>query len=452
MSDLTNPDSRWQNSKRMLEEARRYLAGGVSSNVRLSREPWPLFFKQGSGSRLVDVDENVYIDYLLGQGPLLLGHRPPEVVEAVKQVLEQGQLFGGQHELEITLAKRLCELIPCAESVRFGSSGSEMVQSALRLARGHTGRNGILKFEGHYHGWFDNVLASVHPPLDQAGDRTRPRPVPETKGHNPAVLVDTLILPWNDFGLLHETFRHAGDRLAAVIMEPVMFNTHAILPRPGYLEAARRLCDEYGVVLIFDEVITGFRLGLGGAQQQFGVVPDLAVFGKAMASGFPIACLAGKKQLMDLIASGDVVHAGTYNSNLMVMAAAEATTRTLMEQGNQIYDRLSHLGRRLMDGIREAARRVAVPLIVEGLPAAFAVAYSQESTIQDYREHIEHCDLAKYRRLVMALLAGGVHVAGRGIWYLSAAHTATDIEKTLEVFELALQTIENEPASAGQTG
>lgn len=450
MSDSLSANSRWDASRHMLEESRRYLAGGVSSNVRLHREPWPLFFAAGRASRLTDVDGNTYIDYLLGQGPLLLGHAHPKVGESVKAVLDQGQLYGGQHELEIALAERICELIPCADKVRFGSSGSEMVQIAIRLARAFTDRSLVLKFEGHYHGWFDSALVSVHPPLEKAGDRRSPNAVPGSKGQDPTATANTRVLPWNDRELLKDFFEEYGDRLAAVIMEPAMLNTYAVLPEPGYLEEARRLCDQHGAVLIFDEVITGFRLGLSGAQGRFGVVPDLALFGKAMASGFPIACLAGRQPLMDLIATGEVVHAGTYNSNVMVMAAAEATTRLLMEGNGLLYESMRQRGERLMEGIRQAARRHSLPLLVQGLPGAFAVAYTQRGEIRDYREYQEHCDQAKYRRLALALLQHGVHVAGRGIWYLSTVHTQADVEETIEAVEAALVSVEEEREPAAK--
>lgn len=443
MSDSSTANSRWGASKRLLDRSRQYLAGGVSSNVRLSRQPWPLFFKSGHKAKLIDVDGNVYIDYLLGQGPLILGHSPPEVVDAVKRALDQGQLYGAQHELEVALSERMCELIPCADLVRFGSSGSEMVQIALRLARAYTGRNRILKFEGHYHGWFDNALVSVHPPIGQAGDEAAPKSVPGSRGQDPAAFADTLVLPWNNAELLAKAFSEYGDSLAAVIMEPVMLNTHAILPQPGYLEIARRLCDEHGVILIFDEVITGFRIGLSGAQGRFAVVPDLAVFGKAMASGFPIACLAGKRRLMDLIGGGEVVHAGTFNSNLVVMAAADATTSALVEGGNRLYANMARLGEQLMEGIREIARRLELQLLVEGLPTAFAVAYTERSAIRDYREYAKHCDQSKYSRLVLELLERGMHLAMRGIWYLSTAHTSEDVELTLEAMEDALRAVES---------
>ncbi len=435
----TLDQSRWQTSRLMLERSRQVLAGGVSSNVRTSKKPWPLFFRRGEGARLYDVDGNVYLDYLLGQGPLILGHCPAEVTEAISHVLRHGQLFAGQHEREIILSQWLCETIPCAELVRFGSSGSEMVQAALRLARAYTGRQRILKFEGHYHGWFDNVLVSVSPPLDQAGPRETPHPTYGSKGQDPAASTNTLVLPWNDTALLRAAFEAYGETLAAVIMEPMMCNTHAILPQPGYLEEARRLCDSYGVVLIFDEIITGFRLGLRGAQGRFGVTPDLAVFGKAMAAGFPISCLVGVKPMMELIARGEVVHAGTFNSNLAVMAAAEATTAALSRTETQPYETMARHGEALMSGIRDIGLRLGMPLLVEGLPTAFAVAFTDRPTIRDYREYAQHCDRERYADFAVALLARGVHVASRGIWYLSTAHTAADVEETLEALEDALR-------------
>ena len=430
---------RWQTSRRMLVRSEQFLAGGISSNVRASKKPWPLFFERGEGARLYDADGNAYLDYLLGQGPLILGHCPAEVIQAVSQVLHEGQLFAGQHQREITVAERLGAIIPCAELVRFGSSGTEMVQAAIRLARAYTGRNQILKFEGHYHGWLDNVLVSVSPPLDQAGPRESPYPIPGSKGQDPAASANTLVLPWNDADLLRATFEAHGRTLAAVIMEPMMCNTHAILPQPGYLEEARHLCDTHGVVLIFDEIITGFRLGLRGAQGRFGVTPDLALFGKALAAGFPISCLAGKRPLMELIARNEVVHAGTFNSNLMVMAAAEATLAALSQQAANPYQSMERHGEALMAGIREIGSRLGLPLVVEGVPTAFAVAFCEHPSIRDYREYVQYCDRERYADFAFGLLARGVRVAARGIWYLSTAHTAADIEQTLQAVQGALQ-------------
>src|SRR5262245_37822103 len=272
-------------SDAMLARAKAVLAGGVNSQCRAGPN-LPLFFERAEGARLYDVDGNAYLDYALGQGPMLLGHTPPAVIETVRQSLGRGQLYAGQYEEEILLAERLQRIVPCAELLRVGNSGSEAVQTALRLARGATGRVKYLKFEGRYHGWLDSTLISVAPPLEQAGDRAAPNPIPGTQGQTASVLEEVLALPWNDLELLRRTVEAHRGEIAAIITEPMMCNTSAIPPAPGFLEGMRALCDAHGIVLIFDEIITGFRLSLGGAQQKFGVTPDLAVFGKAMASGY----------------------------------------------------------------------------------------------------------------------------------------------------------------------
>jgi glutamate-1-semialdehyde 2,1-aminomutase len=267
--------------------------------------------------------------------------------------------------------------------------------------------------------------------------------LPGSKGQNLAAISTTLVRPWNDVELLQRAFEEYGESLAAVIMEPMMCNTHAIAPLPGYLEEARRLCDEYGVVLIFDEVITGFRLGLSGAQGRFGVTPDLALFGKAMAAGFPIGCLAGARRLMKSIASGEVVHAGTFNSNLMAVAAADATTDALYQDAGQAYETMNGNGESLMQGIREIGDKLDVSLLVEGFPTAFAVAFTDRPAILDYREYAQFCDHQRYKDFALALFERGVNVASRGIWYLSTAHSAADIEATLVAVEDALSITKN---------
>lgn len=406
--------------------ARRSLAGGVSSNVRSLSSPVPLFYKGGRGSRIFDVDGNEYIDYCLGQGPLILGHSHPRVVEAVKRQLEIGQLYAGQHELEIFVSEKLQRLIPCAELVRFSNSGSEAVHIALRVARAFTGKKKVIKFEGHYHGWFDNILVSLNPGREEFF-----RPKLESKGQTDAVLDEVIVLPWNDLELLRHVLRTQADEIAAVIMEPVMCNTGCILPEDGYLEGVRRLCTESRTVLIFDEIITGFRLGLSGAQGYFGVTPDLATFGKAMASGFPASCLAGKREIMELIADLSVVHAGTYNSNPVCLAAVLATIEEL-EEGDH-YQRLFALGRQLMRGINELAERKSLGLLIQGLGPMFHLSFTEQKRIRNYRDYLG-VDAARYVSLANHLQNVGIRVIPRGIWYLSTAHTEEDIAITLEKF------------------
>jgi hypothetical protein len=264
------------------EEAQEALAGGVNSNFRLGSHPVPLFFTRGAGAHLWDVDGNEYIDYVLGMGPNILGHAPPDVVEAVAETLSRGNLFAGQHEDEVALARLVQQTVPCAELVRFGLSGSEMDQAAIRLARAATGRKKIVKFEGHYHGWFDTVLVSTAPPLAEAGPEEAPSPHFPSAGQSRAAAADIAILPWNNLDILTHYVEAHADEIAGILMEPILINTCVIVPRPGYLEGVRALCDRHGIVLIFDEVITGFRVALGGAQARLGVTPDLAVFAKAI--------------------------------------------------------------------------------------------------------------------------------------------------------------------------
>jgi glutamate-1-semialdehyde 2,1-aminomutase len=427
----------WPRSRELLALARQSLAGGVNSNVRLSSPPTPLFFTHAAGALLHDVDGHTYIDYALGQGPMILGHSHPAILEAVTAAMATGQLFAGQHELEITVAQHLVRLIPCAELCRFNVSGTEAVQAALRLARAVTGRTLIVRFEGHYHGWLDNVLVSVAPPLERAGPRAVPHAVAGTAGQSPAVLGECLVLPWNDLALVEALFAEHGSEIAAVISEPVMCNTGVIPPAPGYLAGLRRICDSHGAVLILDEVITGFRLGLRGAQGNFGVTADLATFGKAMAGGLPNAAIVGKRALMQRFAH-DVNHSGTFNANVLAMAASAAALRELERDDGAVYRVLDERGTALMAGIRTLAAQHGLPVLVQGFPAVFHVAFTELPAIRDYRDYVTGCDRERYRRFAVALLRRGVRVIERGIWYLSAAHTPNHIDQTLAAVEEAL--------------
>ena len=422
--------SRYKRSAELFQRAQASLAGGVSSNVRAMAQP-PLYFRSASGACLLDVDENVYLDFTLSQGPLFLGHSPPAVLDFVIQAMRDGQLYGAQHELEIELAEQFQRIVPCADLVRFCNSGSEAVHAAIRAARAHTGRDKILKFEGHYHGWYDETLVSAGPALEQAGPREAPCPVLGSDGQLASSGAHVIVLPWNDVELLRQTVARHGSELAAVIMEPVMCNNACIPPRPGYLEAARDLCTEQGIVLIFDEVITGFRLDLAGAQGFFGVRPDLATFGKAMANGFPIACLAGRRHLMEPIANLQVNHSGTYNANVMATAAAVATIRELERLD---YQRIHRFGETLMQGLRDRAAETGLPLLAQGFGPVFHLAFTQRPAIADYRDSLD-VDAGQNRAFVGAMLDRGIRLLTRGLWYLSAAHSEDDIQRALDTAE-----------------
>jgi glutamate-1-semialdehyde 2,1-aminomutase len=424
-----------ERSRALYERATHVLAGGVSSDAR-RLAPLPMFVDRASGSHIWDVDGTEYVDYVLGQGPAILGHCAPAVVEAVVEQLTRGHVYSAQHEREVEVAELVCKLVPCAERVRFNTVGSEAVHAALRLARGVTGRRKTIKFEGHYHGWFDPVLYSVHPPLDRAGAAEAPVPVPGTKGQADGSQ-DLVVCGWNDLEALERAFDEHRDEIAAVIMEPLLCNTGCIAPRPGYLEGAKALCARHGALLVFDEVITGFRLAPGGAQEYFGVVPDLAVFGKAIAGGLPLACLAGRAEVMDAISRGDVAHAGTFNSNPIAIAAAAGTLRELTRDGGAAYARLHATGARLMDGLRAAARDEGVPLLVDGPGPVFQTYLTDRAEVASYRDFAA-TDLAGMARLHAALLDRGVSIVGRGLWFLSTAHDEADVDATLAAVAGAL--------------
>jgi glutamate-1-semialdehyde 2,1-aminomutase len=432
--------TQWKKSKDLWERSKQSLAGGISSNVRLTAKPHPLFFESAEGAMLYDVDGNAYIDYLMSQGPMILGHTPHTVLDAVNSAMRKGQLYAGQHMLEIEVAEKLVELIPSAELCRFGLSGSEMVQAAMRLGRAVTGRSKILRFEGHYHGWFDNVLINVGTPLDQAGSRERPKPSIASKGQMTSVLDDFVVLPWNDLSLVESLFAEMGDEIAVIMCEPMMCNTGAILPSEGYLQGLRRICDEYGTLLYLDETITGFRLGLQGAQAKFGVTPDLSSFAKAMAGGIANSALVGKREYMERFAM-DVNHSGTFNSNVLSMAASKATLAELEKDDGAVYRHMDSIGQALIGGIREIAKRLALPVLVQGLPTAFHVSFTEANAITDYRDYATLCDKERYGDFTVALLEQGLRLSSRGIWYISTAHTQEQVTQTLDAVEVALKKV-----------
>jgi glutamate-1-semialdehyde 2,1-aminomutase len=435
LASAAAPALTFEESARQIRENAQWIAGGVNSNFRLNIAPTPLVFERAEGPYLYDVDGNRLIDYYLGMGPMILGHSPASVRQAVHDQVERGILFAGQGALEVEAARLVCAMVPCAERVRFGSSGSEVVQAAIRLARAATGRRVILKFEGHYHGWFDNILWSTSPGLNAAGPEDNPVPVAGSVGQDPQAAEGIGVLPWNDLERLER--RLAEGDVAAVIMEAAMCNAGAIHPAAGYLEGARAACTRHGTVLIFDEVITGFRLAPGGAQERFGVTPDLATFGKAIANGFPVAALAGRADLLDLFATGGVVHGGTYNSQCVSMAATVATLRALTPA---LYQTIETRGQRLMRGIEAALARAGVPAVVTGFPGIFHVGFGLEAPARNYRD-LTRLDRPAYVAFTTALLRRGVRALERGAWFLSIEHDDAVIDATLEAVEDAAREV-----------
>ena len=435
---------RYNQSAILLERAKKVLAGGVSSEFRKYNQPHALFYTHAKGSRIYDADNNEYLDFTLSQGPMIVGHSNPYVLQRITEYSGKGQLFAGQHILEIELAEKLKKYIPSAELLRFCLDGSEAVQTAFRLARAKTGRKKFLRFEGHYNGWLDNVAWGLSTPsLEALGERESPAVFPWTEGLPETSQNEFIILPWNDLALLEKTFAERYEEIAAVITEPVMCNNGCILPEDGFLQGLRTVCDQFNITLIFDEVITGFRTSLGGAQQYFGVTPDLSIFAKAMASGYPISAIVGKKEWMDLMTTGKVIHAGTMNAGNPTVAAALATIELLEQDG--VYEKIYRLGKRLMDGLKAINVKYNQNMLVQGLGPMFHTGFIDLIKVKDFRDVLQY-DKAKQGKFIAAMHDEGVRIIGRGLWYISTAHTEQDIDLAIETADKVFNTL-NDPGT-----
>lgn len=422
-----------QQSAAYLQRARRVLPGGVSSNIRLLERPLPLVFRRGRGAILEDVDGRTYIDYVCGMGPVILGHGDPRVTEAIVEAVAQGLVFGGQHPLETEVAERISAAVPSVEVVRFTSSGSEAVHAAIRIARAATGRWKVVRFEGHYHGWLDTIYVGERPDLEGPAAPA----IPGTRGQPAAALQDVIVLPWNDADALRAAAPMYRGQIAAVIHEPILCNTGVIPPKPGYVEAIREWCDRERAVLIFDEVVTGFRVARGGAQSLLGVAPDLTIFGKAVANGFPLSAVGGRRDLMDVLATGGVLHGGTYNGNPPAMAAARATLDALSADGGAAFQKMTEVGRSLMDGLRTAGEEAGVSVLVQGPGPVFHMWISTRNAIEEPRSaRTEGAE--EYAVFIEAMVRRGVRPIPGGRWYMSTAHTADHVAQTLQVAREAL--------------
>ncbi len=415
----------FEKSAAAIGAARQWIAGGVNSHFRIGMAPGPLVFTHGEGPYLFDADGNRLIDYYGGMGAMVLGHNPAPVREAVKAQVDRGILFAGQSPIEAEAAKLLCERIPSAERLRFGSSGSEVAQAALRLMRAVTGRRTIIKFEGHYHGWFDNILWSTAPALNAAGPAEAPVPVPGSAGQHPSEADGIEVMGWNDLAAL-EARLERGD-VAGVLMEPAMCNQGAMRPAPGYLEGALAACRANGAILCFDEVITGFRLAAGGAQELFGVTPDISIFAKAIANGFPVAAIVGRADLIDLFSTGGVLHGGTFNAQPVALAAMVATQQGLTAEH---FASTGARGQRLQDGVRAALAEAGITAQVMGFPLMFHVSFGLSEAPRNYRD-IARADKRGYSAFALALLKRGVRVLERGAWFISSAHDDAVIDESL---------------------
>lgn len=397
----------------------------------------PPFITQANGARLQDADGNELLDFVLGLGPGILGHDNEEYRMALKKQIDSiyfgaSGTFGVPQEIE--WAEKFVQHIPCAEKVRLCLSGSEAVQLAIRLARAYTKRRYFIRFEGHYHGWLDNVLGGAVSdnasgmPFGAAGSQA----TLASEGMDPEAYSQSLLLPWNDMQVLEDVLKAYGEQVALVIMEPINCNGGCCMPKPGYLERVRELCTQYGVVLCLDEIITGFRVGLNGAQGLLGVTPDIATFGKAMAGGIPLAAVTGKRQIMDLLAERRVVGIGTFNGYPLGVAASLATMSILERDNGAAYRQIARIQNRLMDGLREAGKRHGIPVLVQGPIGAFNLYFTDLETAWTIAD-VRQSDMVRLDEWREMLAEEGLLLMRGGRWYLSVAHSEADVDRALEL-------------------
>ncbi|MEI6463989.1 MAG: aminotransferase class III-fold pyridoxal phosphate-dependent enzyme [Verrucomicrobiota bacterium] len=422
-------------SEALFRRAQQSIVGGVNSGIRKMEAPVPLYFARGSGPNLWDVDGNHYLDFQLGQGALLYGHAPAGMAEALAAQAKLGTHWAAQCELEIEVAERIQKMIPAAELVRFNNSATEVVSAAFRLARAHTGRKLILRFEGHYHGWADEGLVGFANPAAAWGDDENPAHTHPSKGVIPEVLEQFVVARWNDVAHLRRRVDQFRGQLAAIVFEPVLCNTCCLEPVEGLLATIRELCDRDGMLMISDETITGFRFGAGCAQGYYGYKPDLTVLGKAVGGGTPFAALAGTKAAMAKILSGEVVHAGTLNGNPLCLAASKWCLDEVVAQGPDFPQVPQALGRRLMDSLTALGREHGVPLRPQGPGLIFHAVVlkpgAAEGPIRDYRDYVRRHDAPRWAHLRRCLLEEGVRAIERGLWSISTTHQPADIDEAL---------------------
>jgi glutamate-1-semialdehyde 2,1-aminomutase len=422
------------------EKAKQFIPYGVNSNFRYWGDEDTRVITRGQGARIWDADGNPYIDYRLAFGPIILGHGYPAVTERVIEAIKDGTLFAWTTPWEIKVAERIVRLTGI-DKVRLGNTGTEVTMHALRIARAYTGRERFIKFEGQYHGQHDYVMFSTSSTAAGAlGSRRNPINVQNSSGIPEGIRRYVINLPFNDFERLEETVEARWHEVAAIFVEPLLGNAASVMPQPGWLEKLRELCDRYGIVLVFDEVKTGFRIANGGAQEYFGVEADLVTYAKALGNGFPIAAFGGKEEVMSIVEPGRVAHGGTYSGNVVGAAAADATLEIL--ENEPIIETIFQHGQALMDGIDDILTRAGIPHHLIGLPPIFGLILGTNEEPADFRAY-QKGDAALYEGLAMALIERGVMPDGDGRepWFLSYSHGDKEISQTLTAFADAVKAV-----------
>jgi glutamate-1-semialdehyde 2,1-aminomutase len=424
-------------SQRWFARAQQSLVEGVNSPSRgpAVYSPDPIMLERGHGSRVWDADGSEYIDFMMSFGALIQGHAHPTLVKTVSDAMAEGSHFAAATSAEVDAAERFCRMVPSAEVVRFTNTGSEATMLALRLARAHTGRRKFLKFEGHYHGWYDPFLLNAHShPAEQLGPVEEPARIPDSEGIPASTFDDVVLAPWNDVAELEAVLARHGHELAAVITEPIMANMGCILPRDGYLQRMRELTHDCGALLILDEVVTGFRYAPGGCQEYYGVKPDLSTFGKALGAGFPIGAVAGPRSILERMRWSEhmVLHYGTFNGHRLTMKVVAANLDMLSSKN--VYRQLYTVGDAAIAGLREVFRRRGVNAVVQGFGPMFQIYFTESDGIHDYRDYCKYADTKLYSRFVHLLLERGIYMTpSNGLhWIISTAHTEADIDTLVE--------------------
>jgi glutamate-1-semialdehyde 2,1-aminomutase len=437
---------RTEKSKQLYRRTLDLLIEGSSSSSRgpANYGEYPLFMQRGSGSRIYDVDGNEYIDWMMAFGALPLGHAHPAVAAAISDAASTGAHFATATEIEIEVAELLRKLTPCAERVRFANTGTEAVMAALRLARGYTGRPKIIKFEGHYHGWYDDLLISSNPlPVAAMGHPRDPIKIPDSSGLNQHALDDTIVVPWNDLPALERAIENHPGQVAAIISEGIMANMGVIPPADGYLQGLQKLARQNGILFILDETVTGFRIAPGGCAEYYKLMPDLVTLGKALGCGLPVAAFAGRAEIMDALAWGGVLHYGTHNGSRIGLHAARASLQKLTENDSAAFRHTWKIADKLCDGLVGIFKNKRLSTIVQRVGPMFQLMFTERSSIHDYREFCQYVDRKAYQRFVLKLFEYGVYTTPAATLHsiVTLAHTDEDVDLTLAAAEKALDAV-----------